>query len=237
MRTNGYLLRNTRLFLIIQTCDLTKYTSELLTKWKDLVQRLELVIDATQKKLHTILSKGLSDRLAAIRDGLAKVKVTGEKMIPESIKELQQKLRLVQQEVYEGEWHAIPKTLKSNTREIEARLVETPAGKQWTVNIMDYPPTKVDMYSPVKGWPDLKKGIFVKHKEVDGIPIKDYTTITSFSGKINHITLKPGTKLYRVVTAESTADGICWTTNYRKTVLHGVKNVPYLKTGVKMDIM
>jgi hypothetical protein len=118
--------------------------------------------------------------------------------------------------MYKGEWNEIPKTLKSSTREVEARLVETvEGGKKWVVERMEFPPAKESDFVPHKDWPNLKKGKFVKK-----IPLPNgkfqivYEKIEAFSGPIRPVKLPPGTKIRRVLDAskptKSHADGLWW---------------------------
>jgi len=188
----------------IKELDLVKYTSELMSKWNDLIQRLEQVIESAQSKLHSILSKELLDRLDAIRTGLAKVKSKGEQMIPDAIKELQERLKNIQQQVYEGEWIPIPKNLKSKSREIEARLIETPAGKKWAVDKMEFPPNDKSAFVYKKDWPDLTSAQYHNNK---------FRAIEAFNGKMSAEKIIPGKKIRRILddsNPNSKVDGLWW---------------------------
>jgi len=200
----------------IKNLDLTQYTAVLLGKWRELLQRLDTVITTTKSKIGNFLPKAYIERLEQIRNGLAALKIEGGKMIPESVKELQLKLRTIEDQMYIGEWIEIPKTLKSSTREIEARLVETvKGGKKWFVERMEFPPAKAKDFQPAKGWPNLKEGDFVaKIKLPGGGDLKKFKAIEAFSGPIRAVKLPPGTKIRRVLDAskptDSFSDGVWW---------------------------
>jgi hypothetical protein len=200
----------------IKNLDLTQYTAVMLGKWRELLQRIDTVITTTKSKIGNFLPKAYIERLEQIRNGLAALKIEGGKMIPESVKELQLKLRTIQDQMYIGEWNEIPKTLKSSTREIEARLVETvKGGKKWVVERMEFPPARNAEYKWVKGWPDLSEGDFVEKIQLPGGgDLKKFKTIEAFSGPIRAVKLPPGTKIRRVLDAsqptESLADGLWW---------------------------
>ena len=105
------------------------------------------------------LPKTFIDRLEQVQKGIVILKTMAAKMIPECVKELQSKLRVIQDQIYRGEWNDIPKTLESKTREIEARLVETvEGGKKWVVNRKEFPPAKKADFVPEDDWPDLTEG-------------------------------------------------------------------------------
>jgi hypothetical protein len=198
----------------VKELDLTKYTTQLIGKWHELIMRMELGMDAILKKLNVLIPDAVISRIQQIKTALSKVKTIGDKMIPDAVKELQARLRLVQQQMYDGEWLSIPKTLKSSSREIEAHLVTSPAGKKWEVNRLEFPPAKKSDYHHVDGWPNLEDVNDSRFVDVVGgtptNPICKYKQIESFSGPIIPVTLPPGTKIYRVITSSSNPTGTCW---------------------------
>lgn len=200
----------------VKELELTKYTTQLVGKWHELILRMELATDAVLTKLRIVIPNAVIARIQQIKGRLPKVKTIGDKMIPEAVKELQARLRLVQQQMYEGEWLSIPKTLKSSSKEIEARLVTSPAGKKWEVNRLEFPPAKGSDYHPQKGWPNLRDINDPRFVETSGTvanPIYKYKQIESFSGPIIPVTLPPGTKIYRVITDSSNPTATCWVKN------------------------
>jgi hypothetical protein len=105
--------------------DFEKYTAELAGQWRKLTQRLDDVIGGVLRRAHFVIPDGMVKRLEQLQAGIRDLKQIGEHMIPDSLKELNRRLKTLQKHVYEGEWHEIPEALKSATRETEARLVET----------------------------------------------------------------------------------------------------------------
>lgn len=216
-----------------KTLDLTKYTNSLLDNWGKLLYRLDTVITAAKAKLGIFLLKSYFERLDKIRDGLAALKIEGGKMIPESVKELQLRLRAIQNQMYKGDWHEIPNTLKSSTCEIEARLVAS-AGKKWVAQGMKFPPAKKSDFIPEEGWPDLTEGQFVKKLPLPNRKFKIvYDKIESFSGPIRPVKLRPKAKIYRVIQPDSNPAGLWWSYELPKMGRHGVKILRCLKTGIK----
>lgn len=167
--------------------DLNSYTGQIRGKLNEVLDRIDAVIVGVQKKFSLILPDAMVMRMNAVRKGLADLKEKAASMVPGAIKELHARLELLQKHIHAGEWETIPSSLKSFSREGEARLVTTikPPSKAFTKADMPHPPTKKGMYQHAKGWPDLRK-----------LP---FDAIGSFSGKITPRTLKPGTKIRRVI--------------------------------------
>lgn len=167
--------------------DLNKYTGEIRGKFNEMLDRIDGVLLGVAKKFSLILPDSMLARMKAVREALKDLRARADKMIPQAIKELHARLELLQKHIHAGEWETIPSSLKSLSREGEARLVTTikPADKAFTKGTMPHPPTKKGMYKHAKGWPDLRE-----------LP---FDAIGSFSGKIKPTLLKPGTKIRRVV--------------------------------------
>jgi len=184
------------------------HTAEILGQWRKLSQKLDDVTELIIKKWNTVIPRSMITRLQQLQSGVRALKKIGERMIPDALKELNAKLRAVQAHLYSGEWHEIQGAMKSATREAEARLVtETVGGKTtkvWKLTDPPFPPTKLDEFKKVSGWPDLSKPPWIDPKK--GGP----WAIASFSGEIRAVKIKPGTKLRRVVTNTSTKDGLFW---------------------------
>jgi hypothetical protein len=169
--------------------DLNHYAGEVKAKFAELIGRVDGVLASVRKKLGLVLSDEMVARIDTIRKALADLKARGEKMIPRAIKDLHTRLETLQKQIHQGDWESIPSSLKSSTREPEARLVDTikPADRAFTKNNMPHPPTRKGMYQHADGWPDLRKP-----------PFKDFA-IQSFSGKITARKLKAGTRIRRVI--------------------------------------
>jgi hypothetical protein len=174
-------------------------------KWRNVLQRIDEVLQITLSKMKLIMPKPMFEHIQQIQKGIREIKELGEKMIPESVKELDNKLKTVQQQIYKGEWHEVPKTLKSKTREIEARLVTTKAGKkEWKVERMDFPQNEENVFKPLPPFPNLTDP---KFKSGDGT----CWAIKAFSGPIHAVKLPPGTKIVRVIEPKKDPAGYWWT--------------------------
>lgn len=167
--------------------NLNDYTAQIRGKLNGVLDRIDAVIVGVQKKFWLVLPDSMVERLNTVRKGLAEIKEKAASMVPGAIKELHARLELLQKHIHAGEWETIPSSLKSFSREGEARLVTTikPPSRAFTKANMPHPPTKKGMYQHAKGWPDLRK--------------LNFDAIGSFSGKITARTLKPGTKIRRVI--------------------------------------
>lgn len=193
----------------LKDLDLETYVPELRGQWKALTQRFDDVCAVVLEEVGGWLTPGMKSRVVAIQQQVRILRDLGDRLIPDGIKELNRRLKTVQRQVYEGEWHDIPASLVSKTREVEARLVEevTEKGieKTWMVDHAHHPPSDPARdYAAVADWPDLGDERFMdKHKKV-------YEKIRSFSGPIRAVRLAPGTKVYRVVTASSAKPGLYW---------------------------
>lgn len=184
------------------------YTAAILGQWKKLTQRLDDVTGAILRKWQLVIPDAMIARLRQLQSGLRTLRQLGDKMIPDALKELNARLRAVQAHVYSGEWHEIGGALKSATREAEARIVtETINGQPtqiWKLKDPPFPPSTVDDFTPVNGWPDLSKPPWVNPAK--GGP----WVIQSFSGEIRAVKLAAGTKIRRVVTSKSPTGGSYW---------------------------
>jgi hypothetical protein len=187
--------------------DFEKYTSDITGKWRKLTQALDDVLGAVMRRAHVVIPDAMMERLRGIQDGVRKLKDIGDRMIPDSLKELNRRLKAVQKHLYEGEWHAISSDLTSATREAEARLVEEVKDgkvvKTWKLENPPYPPNTLEEFESRVGWPDLSKPPWVGE---DGAA----RAVASFSGPIRPVRIAGGTKIRRVVTAGSRKSGAFW---------------------------
>lgn len=130
-------------------------------------------------------------------------------MIPDAVRELNERLKAAQRQVYNGDWHGIPRNLNSSTREVEARLVDVPGGRKWAVENMAFKPNGRASYFKWEQWPDLSDGKYVV-KDPKTKKILAYKIIPCFSGPMRAVKIPPGTKIYRVVTGTGNAAGEWW---------------------------
>lgn len=188
--------------------NLEAHTAGVVGHWRKICQRVNTGLASVQKTYRRLMPDDMLKRLEQLQQALDELKTKGESMIPFCVKELNRVLKEVQQQVYQGDWHEIPKTLKSKTREVEARLIDTPDGKKWVASEMHFPPSDpMKHYKRVEGWPDLKKGKHVVEKKGGKI---FYKTIPTFSGPIRAVRLAPGTKIYRIIEHNRPSNGLFW---------------------------
>ena len=190
--------------------DLLHYGEPLLKAWRDLMHRLDGVLDAIPSKLKSVLPQRMLDALAKLRDRLRGVVVQGERMIPESVRDLSERLKAAQRHLYAGQWHAIPKDLTSKTWETEARLVNTPAGKRWAVEKRAHPQNGPEMFAKQEDWPDLLDETEIKYVEEVKPGKIIYKVIPCFSGPMRAVRLPQDTKIVRVVEGKKSPWGNWW---------------------------
>ncbi len=180
-----------------------KYTGEVLGQWHKLVQRIDDVVEGVLHHARIVINDAMIARLRQIQRGFRELGNKGEEMIPESLKELNRRLKEIQKHVHEGDWYEIPSSLSSKTREVEARLVEDVVeGKPrtvWKLENPPFPPNADDAYRHVEGWPDLRQRLWAEGH-----------TIASFSGPIRAVKIPAGTRIYRVLGPKSYKDGNFW---------------------------
>jgi hypothetical protein len=108
----------------IKGLDFESHAAEIAAKWRMVAKRLDDVLAVTLKHVRARVPAGMVRRLEQIQKGLRELGELADRMIPDALKELNTRLEAVQRQLYQGEWHAIPESLRSTTREPEARLVE-----------------------------------------------------------------------------------------------------------------
>jgi hypothetical protein len=187
----------------IKELSFEKYTGEVLGQWHKLVQRIDDVIEGVLRHARIVLHDAMIDRLRQIQHGLRELRAKGEEMIPESLKELNRRLKEIQKHVHEGDWHEIPSSLSSKTRESEARLVEGVADgkpqKVWKLENPPFPANVVEDFRPAKGWPSLKESPWLQEG-----------TIATFSGPMRAVKIPAGTRIYRILGSKSKKAGNFW---------------------------
>jgi hypothetical protein len=181
--------------------DLNQYTATIRTKFAELLARLDGVLASVTRRFRWVLPNAMLARMQSLRDGIAELRRLADRMIPQAIQDLSARLSALQRHIHQGEWEAIPSSLRSASRESEARLVDTIRTPHDTPmwRTMPFPPTPREAYVHAIGWPDLRV-------------VKNGDTIATFSGEITPRLLPEGTRLRRVVTTGSTGsnDGLFW---------------------------
>jgi hypothetical protein len=181
--------------------DLNQYTATIRAKFAELLARLDGVLASVTRRFRWVLPNAMLARMQSLRDGIAELRRLADRMIPQAIQDLSARLTALQRHIHQGEWEAVPSSLRSATRESEARLVDTIRTPHDTPmwRTMPFPPTPKERYVHAIGWPDLRV-------------VKNGDTIATFSGEITPTLLPEGTRLRRVVTTGSTGsnDGLFW---------------------------
>lgn len=178
----------------IKQLDLLKYQAELIAKFNAFCDKIIEAMRAMQKKLGGMLSQSMKDAMVLWERRFTALKSQGGKMIPLALKELNTKLKAVQQAIYKGEIHTVIPGAKNATREAEARLVEDVAPLPKSAR-NGFKGNTIDQYHHKEGWPDLSQ-IGPKNEYNE---ISKYEAIEAFSGAMNGVRLKPGEKIYRVI--------------------------------------
>jgi hypothetical protein len=194
----------------LKKLDFESHAAELRGVWKKLTQRLDDVLTATLKRAHRLIPDAMAARLQKLQQGIRDLAALGDSMIPDSLKELNTRLKAIQKKIYEGEWHDIGGAWESATREAEARLVNSGGSKKWVASSMPFPPDDAKSFHAIPrdptapgGWPDLTKPPWL---DAAGVPTK----IATFSGEIRAVHIQPGTKIRRIIENGSGKSGLFW---------------------------
>lgn len=197
----------------IKELDFTKYAAPIIKGAKNTIRTIGEGIDAVLVKFGNIIPDAARQHMLALKEQLSKVTLLIDSMVPQALKDLNNKLKHIQTLAYQGEWHAIPGAGKAITRETEARLLHEGNIAQHIKDLkIKFPRnTKAD-FVPAKGWPDLVK----EAKTIDmpdGSKFIDYSVIHAFHGPMTAKPIPTGTTIYRVLTsdARSKAEGAWWT--------------------------
>jgi hypothetical protein len=193
-----------------KTLDVTQYQAQLLTRCRDFCATVQLAI---RKSLDARVGRALPDpwrnKLERVRQGLFEVQDLADEMIPQALKELNARLRTLQNIVYRGEIHEITTGgMPKIKREAEAYLEERKLARelkrgrycsaaceiddpQLANKIRSRYQKKID-----QGWPNILG-------DVGNAPLfgdaKILTTVASFHGEIKALGPKElaGKTLYR----------------------------------------
>lgn len=189
-----------------------EHMKAILEKFGSLMVTLNLVLQKTGKKVE-VIAPSLAKRILQLRDGFATVLKKGNEMIPDAIKELDQKLRELQAYIHSGgettsrlALHEVATGEKVTTRAEERRLVEDgmlPA-RTSRGGFKQNPARASDLgdiakrYKKESGYPDLTKRIS------NG----QYDAIAAFSGKMVNRELKKGEEMFRFFGPARTTHGV-----------------------------
>ena len=169
----------------VKELDFAKYQREIIAKSDAFCDKMVEALNAIKDKLGWFIPPSMAQLCDAWIANFTKLKRLAARNIPQGVKELNQRLKLVQQQVYRGEWHEVVVGQKNVTYEAEARLVEDGrvAGKVERKGF-----SKNDSYKDFisrEGWPHLRSG-----------------EIEAFSGPITPLLLRGPMKIYRVIQVE-----------------------------------
>jgi hypothetical protein len=192
--------------------DFTKYQSQIIGKFNALMDKLIEAMRAIQHKLGWFIPKSMADAIHAWIARFQYLKAMGDKMIPEAIKDLNLRLKKVQQAIYKGELHTASAGTKTTTRETEGRLLEHSSHVRKRPPSV-HPSNTVADYKHVEGWPRLD-GYFETGKNGK----RKYVNIEAFSGPMRAVELKPGDVIFRVLLpAKNSKTSPWWTTKMPRT--------------------
>lgn len=172
--------------------DITKYQPDLIKQFNAFADKFVAALTAIKNKLGWFISKDMKRAIDTWITQFAELKRLGAKMIPKAVKDLNERLKAMQQVMYKAEWHTVQPGGKNITYEHEARLVEggpkpRPKRTGWKNN-------KYEDYQHVEGWPDLRSRTKIK---ADGGKLNK--TIEAFSGPMVAVPLKGPKTIYRVL--------------------------------------
>lgn len=198
----------------LKALKISAYESEILAKFGNFCDTILLALSRTKAKLGGWLPQAMLTRLEQLQSGFGQLKQKGNEMIPQAIKDLDSKLKEIQQYIRSGGQttagatsHAASTGQKTTSYVEEARLNERGggaakvAGGRFTQNAANPKKTKqiAQVYDASKvkeGWPDLMA--FQKPHPVRANE-SILPDIAAFNGKISAVEIKGPRTIYRVV--------------------------------------
>lgn len=200
----------------IRELDFTGYVKPVKDGVKELCNRLGDGIGFMQKRYGKLIPLSASQHMNALHGSLKGIAAMADTMVPQALKDLNNRLKYIQTLAYQGDWHLIPGAGKTITREAEARLVyDAQLGKDaWKLENAKFPPNTKDIFTPREDWPNLLEGKATQNVDLaNGRTVATYPVISAFHGPIAARLLKPRTIIYRVVSPDkwSRAEGAWWT--------------------------
>ena len=179
----------------IKSLDLMRYQNDLLNAFNRFMNQLIDIMNAIDNRMGW-LSPAMKQATARWVEQFGQIKRLGSKMIPQALKDLNNRLKVIQQMVYKGEVHSIHLAPGSRHThfEDEARLQEVPPQPPKVRH--GYPQNHYSDYKHVDGWPDLLKNV---EKDKETSAIISAPAVEAFSGTITAVTLKGPKRIYRVL--------------------------------------
>lgn len=108
----------------LKSLDLMQYQGQLLEKFHGLMDQLVEALRAIKERLGSLTSAAMRSAIDLWIKRFGELKALGARKIPQALKELNARLKRVQQAVYKGEWHGVQPGSANVTREAEARLLD-----------------------------------------------------------------------------------------------------------------
>lgn len=175
----------------LKKLDVVQYQAQLIEKMSDFCNTIITAINQILKaRVGRILPEKWQQGLIEVRDGFAALKPLAARMIPQALKELDARLRVLQAMVYKGEIHTVATGAGRTTalRESEAYLIEKPlrdAPKQGSrfpsIHAEAIHEDRLRRKYSKAGYPDIVKWKGGNPAFGDSLV---YTDIASFSGEI-----------------------------------------------------
>lgn len=202
--------------------NVVEYQAQLIEKMSGFCHTMITAINQILKaRVGRMLPERWQEDLIRVRDGFAALQPLASKMIPQALKELDAKLRVLQALVYKGEIHTVAtgKGRAEVRREAEAYLIERPlrdAPKQGTrfpsLHAEVLHEDRLRLKYSKKGYPDL---LGYKEKSPAFGESMVYANIASFSGEITAKSAREmaGSTIFRAFgneTALATKAGGSW---------------------------
>lgn len=208
-------------YKFIRELDFSRYAGPVTKGARDALQRVADGLAYVRKKFGALIPDEVARRMDAIQVQLTQVVSLVDKMIPQALKDLNNKLKHIQKLLYQGDWHLIPGAGRAVTRETEARLVYSAAeGKNiWKLENARFPQNPPDAFIAKEGYPNLKyKETKQTLKNEERILVNE--VVSAFSGPMYAREIGEGKILYRVITNDewSKAEGTWWTATDPKTI-------------------
>lgn len=189
------------------------YQAEIMEKFNDFTSMLDRTLGQVQKKMGSMMPEELGNAIQKMRKAFVDIKEKGAEMIPNAIKEFDQKLREIQACIYSGgettsrtALHEVATGEHTVTRAEEARLVEDgvlpmrSSRGGWKQNpARSNDPNLGKIYTPEAGYPDLTKSVGINGK---------LTQVAAYSGKITNRELREGEEIYRFFGKEGSTHGV-----------------------------
>lgn len=213
----------------LKNLDFAKYQGDILEAVNELTHRISEAARFIQMRMGSVLPQGVQNILRVLPQSMARMQAKAQTMVPKAIKELNDNLNKVRQNITDGSYIA-PITVAGKQSKVyvtEGRLVS----QKVIAGQIEHPPATLAQYQKQAGWPDLEakgRSVLNKQENKTASDTGHLWPINTFSAKapMKAHTAQPGEVLYRVldktVPEGKTAPkytlgfhqaGDCWTPN------------------------